>query len=92
MSNTDLALLGQLVLGYVMQWARSFKNVPNWATWAVFVAASIAVYVWITPTVVTDFTGNWRTAVAACVSFILATRGVAATTKEVKAAPPTNSL
>ena len=41
MSNADLALMGQVVLGYVMQWARGFRNIPNWATWAVFIVASV---------------------------------------------------
>ncbi len=92
MNESDLALLGNAVLGYLWQWARSFQRVPNWVSWTVMGLAAVAVYVWITPSVVTDWTANWRTAVAGCISFILAARGAAAMTKEVKAAPPTNSL
>lgn len=92
MTNADLALLGQVVLGYVWQWVRSFARVPNWVSWPVMGLSAIAVYVWITPTVVTDWQANWRFAVAGCVSFILAARGAASTTSEAKAAPQTNSL
>jgi len=91
MSNAELYLIGQVVLGYVMQWARSFKNVPNWVTWGLFGLASIGVFVWVTPDFFTSFKSDWRTVIAALVSFILATRGGAATSKEAKLAPPTNS-
>ena len=92
MSNSDLALLGTAVLGYIWQWARSFQRVPNWVSWIVMGLAAVAVYVWITPTVVTDWHESWRTAIAACISFILSARGAAAVAKESKSVPPTNSL
>ena len=92
MNNTDLALVGQIVLGYVMQWARSFQKVPNWLPWVVIGAAAVATYIWITPSFFSDWTTNWRTALAAIASFILATRGASALAKETKSAPPTNSI
>mgnify|MGYP003596375040 CR=1 FL=1 len=92
MSTQDLALLGQVVLGYVVQWVRSFERVPNWVSWVVLTVASVGIYIWITPTVVQDWQASWRVAIAGCVSFILAARGAAAGAKEVRAAPKTNSL
>lgn len=91
MSNPELYLVGQVVLGYVVQWARSFKNVPNWASWGFLGLASVGVFIWVTPDFFTSFKTDWRTVVAALVSFILATRGGAATSKEAKLAPETNS-
>jgi hypothetical protein len=91
MSNSELYLLGQVVLGYAMQWARSFKNVPNWLSWGLFGIASALVFIWVTPDFFTHFKADWRTVLAALVSFILATRGGAATSKEAKIAPETNS-
>jgi hypothetical protein len=91
LSNAELALLGQVVLGYAMQWARSFKNIPNWVSWTVMALSCVAIFVWITPGIEKTFFLDWRTAVAMLVSFILAARGGAAVSKETKAAPPTNT-
>lgn len=92
MTESDIALLGQVVLGYLWQWARSFQRVPNWVSWSVMGLAAVGVYVWITPSIVGDFTASWRAALAGLVSFILAARGAAAGAKEVNVAPKTNSL
>lgn len=92
MGTTELALLGQIVLGYLLQWARGFKNVPNWLGYVIMGVTCVAVYVWITPGSLEAFKADWRAALAAVVSFILATRGGAASAKDAKVAPPTNSL
>lgn len=91
MSNAELALSAQLVLGYVMQWARSFKNVPNWVTYAVIGVGALGCFVWATPDFTTQLKADPRTLGAMALSFFLATRGSAATSKDAKAAPPTNS-
>lgn len=92
MSHTELALLGQVVLGYVTQWLRGLKNVPNWISWVGLGIASVAVYVWITPSFDADFKADWRAVVAGGVSFLLAARGGASTSSDTKAAPKTNSI
>lgn len=92
MSHTELALLGQVVLGYATQWLRGLQKVPNWVSYAGLGIASILVYVWISPNAMPDFKADWRAALAGLVSFILASRGGASVSSDTKAAPKTNTL
>lgn len=93
MNNPELALLGQVVLGIILQWfVRGPKNVPTWLAWFVTAAAAVGVYFWVTPGVEDAFRVDWRTALAGLVSFLLAVRGSGATAKDAKAAPASNSI
>jgi len=92
MSAMELNLLGQAVLGYVWQWLRAIKNIPNWASWAVAAVASAGVYVFVTKGFGEAWQADWRAAVAGMLSFILAARGTASTSSETGIAKPTNSL
>jgi hypothetical protein len=90
MSNAELALSAQVVLGIIMQYARSMKNWPNWLIYLVIAIAAAGCFVWATPDFSTRLHADWRTLGAMALSFFLATRGSAATAKDAKAAPPTN--
>lgn len=88
-----LQLMGQMVLGLVLQWfVRGPKNVPTWLAWFVTGAAAVGVYWWVTPGIENQFIADWRSAIAGLITFILATRGSGATAKDVKAAPASNSV
>lgn len=87
----EMSLLAQGIMGYVWQWARSQKKVPNWLSWAAFGGLAVAVWFWVTPTAGVDVSTDWRKALCAVVSFILGVRGAASTSSDTKAAPATNS-
>jgi hypothetical protein len=92
MNNQDYALIAQVLMGYVWQWARGITRIPNWATYSVAGGLAAACYILITPDFGTQFATNWRGAVFGAISFYLASRGGAAVAKDAKAAPPTNSI
>jgi hypothetical protein len=92
MENAGLALLAQTVVGWMWQWARGPKRLPNWASWAVFGGVAVACFWWATPDALPSFASDWRKAIFMLVSFVLAARGAAATAKEAGVAPKTNSL
>lgn len=93
MTQNELSLLGNAVLGVVTQWLlRGPAKIPTWVAWVFTGAAAILVYVWITPDFDKSIHANWRDAVAGLVAFLLATRGGGATAKDAKLAPASNSL
>ena len=91
MENAGLYLLVQGGVGLVWQWARGPKRFPNWASWVVFGLAAVGGYVWATPDALGAFRADWRTALFALASFVLAARGAASSSSEARIAPKTNS-
>lgn len=88
----EFAWIGQLVMGYLVQWARAKKNYPNWISYALLVVGTVAIYWWMTPDSVAAFHTNWRLVIAQIITFGLAIRGSAAASKDAMVAPPTNSI
>jgi hypothetical protein len=91
MENAGLALLIQVGMGYVWQWARGPKKIPGWLSWTVFGIAAAFGWVWATPGAFARFADDWRNALYLMASFMLATRGSASSSADVKVAPKTNS-
>jgi hypothetical protein len=79
-------------MGFVMQWARAVKGIPNWLSYLVLGLATVAIYWWMTPDALDIWHTNWRLFVAQLVSFFLAARGGASIAKDSKAAPATDSM
>jgi cyanate permease len=91
--DSEYALLGQLALGYVGQWFRALKNVPNWMVYTGMGIGSLAIYMLIVspPIEITHDGKALRQLSAGFVSFLLAARGGAGTAKDAKLAPATDS-
>ena len=87
----EFAPVAQIALGYVWQWVRAPKNVPNWVSWGAFAGVSVLLWVWMTDDAGKQLATSWRAAVCQIVSFILAARGAASSSSELKIAPMTNS-
>ena len=91
-----MELLINMIVGYLMQWMRAPKAIPNWMSYAVLTVASLALYAWMTPTAATEFAHDWRSALTNAVVTIsqlwLTARGTAHTAALVGAAPKANSL
>ena len=93
MSTPELTLLGQSVMGLVCQWLLfGPRKIPSWLCYGLIAAIGIAVCVWVTPTIGAVFHENWRAAVAIVVSFLLAVRGAAGSSKDARLAPKTDAL
>lgn len=95
MQQTDALMLATLVLGWLWQGMRSVKNWPNWLSYGLFGFAGLAVYALTLPEASLPDFHKWdsvRLALFAAAQFILAARGAAASSKDAKIAPQTNSL
>ena len=92
MGSNELALIGQVVFGYVVAWGlRAPKSVPLWLTWALIGIVGAGVYVWITPAFAEMVRGDWRSVLAGFASFVLSVRGAAGAAKDSKTAPAEDS-
>ena len=70
--NALLRLFAAAALGWVNQWAlMGPKKIPSWVAWGVLGGATIVLYWWSSPTAISDFASNWRTAIVGVVSFFL---------------------
>lgn len=87
--NSELAPVAQMLMGYLVQWTRGAKAIPNWVGYAVLVVGTIAIYGWMTPDFSKLYHTNWRLLVAQMLSFFLAARGSASLSSDAKAAPKT---
>lgn len=76
------------LLGYVWQWARAHKAIPDWLSWVAVGSACVAAYVWATPG---WQYADWRGTLLSLYGFVLAARGAASTSKDVLLAPPANT-
>jgi hypothetical protein len=77
------------ILGWLWQWARSPQRVSNRLTWGVFVLGATGLFVWQAgPGLIK--TNPYLLGLGAY-EFIMAARGFAATSKDVKIAPATDS-
>jgi hypothetical protein len=92
MTSTELMLMAQAIMGYVWQWTRGLKKVPNWVSWTIFGLSAMLLYVFATPGFEETFAKSWRTALAGMISFLLAARGAASSSSDATVAPKTNSL
>ena len=92
MHGAELMLIAQAVLGYVWQWTRALKKVPNEVGYAVFGVTAVLVYIFATPDFGKTFHASWRTAIAGTFSFLLAARGMAGTSSDTKLAAKTDTL
>lgn len=88
-SEAAIKLAAASAIGWGWQMARSLKNWHNGMSFAVFAVAAVAIYIWATPTF---NLANWRLEVLGLVTMIGVARGSAAGSKDLKLAPPTNSL
>lgn len=91
-SSAELMLVAQGVLGYIWQWTRAPKKIPNGVSYAIFGVAAAVAYVYATPTFGDTFQGNWRTAIAGLVSFVMSARGFASGSSDAGLAAKTNTL
>ena len=92
MHAAELMLIAQAALGYVWQWTRALKKVPNEVGYGVFGVSAVLIYIFATPDFGKTFHESWRTAVAGAFSFLLAARGSASASSDTKVAAKTNSL
>jgi hypothetical protein len=89
----DLTPLGIAAgIGYLWQWARGPKKIPNWLGYIVAGAVTIGAWVWVTPDAEKIVNANWRQAVAGIIGMYLTARGTASASSEAKIAPKTNSI
>lgn len=77
------------LLGFLWQWMRGPKSVPDWLSWLGFGLAAAALYVWQAPTVSQQ---DWRVTGLGLYVFVMAARGSASTAGDIKIAPKANSL
>ena len=91
--NALLKLFASAGLGAVWQWLFfGPKKFNDWAAWGLLVGASVVLYFWATPSMLTDFQGNWRIGIVGLISFILQAKGTGSAMSAAKAAPKSNSL
>lgn len=90
--NPVIAMVGAGVLGWMWQWVRAPKKIPNWVGYAVFSATAVGLVFWAVPDFEELIVQNWRSALITAVLVLQSIRGSAAAAKDAKAAPPTNSL
>lgn len=76
------------VLGIAWQYCRAPERINNALTWVGFAVLSAGAYVWVTP----DFMKDWRLSLLGAYLLVQAARGSAASAKDAKVAPATNSL
>ena len=87
----DMMPVAQVALGYAWQWVRAPKAVPNWIGYGAFGALAVGLWFWTTPTAANMVSTDWRSAVAQVVSMVLAVRGAASFSSDIKVAPRTDS-
>ena len=92
MSTSEIQIVAASLLGWVLQWARAKKNVPQWMSYAGLVLAALALYVWMTPEFLAALQANWRSTVGGFIMFAMAGRGAASASRDTKLAPKTDSL
>lgn len=93
MSTPELTLLGQTVMGIIVQWLLfGPRKIPHWLAYGLIAAVGVGVCVWVTPTIEAVFRENWRAGGAIVVSFLLAVRGAAGGSKDAHIAPKTDAL
>jgi hypothetical protein len=91
--SMDITLLAEAVLGVVFQWAAfAPKKVPNYVAWIGLAVSTAALWYWMTPDAQVQLATDWRKAVAAMVSFLLAAKGAGSTAKALGIAPATNTV
>jgi len=89
----DIRAISVVALGAIAQWALfGPKKFPTWAAWAIISGVGAALYFWFTPTAITDFGSNWRTALYGLVLFVMSAKGVGSTLKAGGLAPGSNTL
>ncbi len=85
-------LFAQGIVGVTLQWAMfGPKKVPNVLAWAALAGLTVALWIWITPDAATQFSTDWRMAVASIVTFFLAAKGSGSGAKAIGLAPATDS-
>jgi len=88
-----IKLLASGAMGYAYQWVLfGPKKVPDWAAWGILAGTAVALYTWMTPTIVADFSSDWRLALVPLINFFLAAKGTMSIAKSANVAPQTNAL
>ena len=86
---SPLALAG--AIGFVWQWARAPKNLPNWISYAMAGLLTAGAWFFVTKDAGSVIVHDWRSAVAGIITMYMTSRGAASTSADVKAAPKTDS-
>lgn len=89
--NPIILLVGTAALGWLWQWARAPKGFPNWLSYTLAGVAAAFLVTWAVPGFEKQFATDWRAALITAVAVLQAMRGSAATSKDVKLAPATDS-
>ena len=88
----DYSLLAQAALGFLIQHMKGPRVIPNWLSYVALGLSSVGLYWWTDHNATALLHADWRQLLAHVVTFFLAARGAAATSKDAKIAPKTDSL
>ena len=83
-------IIAGLIVGYVMQWAKGIKRIPDPLVYLGAAIVGITIYWLASPTEIPH--GGIRNFIWSGIAFLFTIRGAASTSADVKAAPKTNSL
>jgi len=83
-------IIAGLIVGYVMQWARGFKRIPDPLVYLSAGIVGITLYWLATPEAVPH--GQIKNFIWSGIAFLFTIRGVAGASADAKAAPKTNTL
>ena len=83
-------IIAGVIVGYVMQWARGFKRIPDPVVYLAAGIAGLTIYWLASPTAIPH--GQIKNFIWSGLSFLFVIRGVAGTSGDTKIAPKSNSL
>lgn len=87
----EISVIAGLALGWLMQFARSYKSVNNWLVWAGVGVAAAGLWYWMTPDANEIFHASWRNGLAQIIGFAASAGGFGKLLKDGKLAAPADS-
>ena len=88
--NPQTQIIAGVIVGYVMQWARSLKRLPDPLVYVLTGVVGLTIYWLATPEAIPH--GGIKDFIWSCIAFLFTIRGVAGASADARAAPKSNTL